>query len=68
MEDEVIEALIKRRKKLGLTQEQLGNKIGRGQDSIGRIEAKLNSPTLRYLVEVLEALNLEIIIREKGIS
>lgn len=61
---EVIKALIEARKIRGLTQRQLAEKVGIKQPQLARIESGKQSPTIRTLVGICEALDysLEIVV------
>ncbi|HEU4653395.1 MAG TPA: helix-turn-helix domain-containing protein [Steroidobacteraceae bacterium] len=62
-----IGALIQRERKLrGLTQAQLGAKIGRRQATISKLEKGEPATQLNTLFDVLSALNLEVAILERG--
>lgn len=60
-------AIIRReRRKRGLTQAQLGQKIGLRQATISKLEAGEPATQLRTLLDALTALNLEITIDTRG--
>ena len=60
-------AIIRReRRNLGLTQTQLGKKIGLRQATISKLEAGEPATQLRTLLNVLAAMSLEIIIDKRG--
>jgi len=62
-------AIIRReRRNRGLTQAELGKKIGLRQATISRLEAGESATRLRTLLDVLAAMSLEIIIDERGKS
>ena len=62
-------AIIRReRHNLGLTQAQLGKKIGLRQATISKLEAGEPATQLRTLLDVLAAMGLEIIIDERSKS
>ena len=52
--------LIKLRKEKGISQAELAEKIGNKQQVISRIENKENSPTLKTLCSILDALDYDI--------
>ena len=60
MEYAVLGSLIKIRKEKGLSQSELAEKSGNKQQVISRIENKENSPTLKTVCSILNALDYEI--------
>lgn len=62
----IIEELIAERKRLGLTQAELGERCGMKQAAIARIEAKRVSPTIATLSLLCEALGLDLALTHKG--
>jgi len=60
MEYAVLGELIKIRKRQGLSQSELAEKSGNKQQVISRIENKENSPTLKTMCSLLNALDYEI--------
>jgi len=60
MEYAVLGELIKIRKGKGLSQSELAKNSGNKQQVISRIENKENSPTLKTICSLLNALNYEI--------
>jgi transcriptional regulator with XRE-family HTH domain len=54
------EELVKARKKAGLTQKQLGAKIGVPQSMISRIERRPDLTTVRTLKRIAKALNVDV--------
>jgi len=54
------------RRNRGLTQAELGKKIGLRQATISKLEAGEPATQLRTLLDVLAAMGLEIIIDERG--
>ena len=60
MEYAVLGELIKIRKGQGLSQSELAKKSGNKQQVISRIENKENSPTLKTVCSLLNALDYEI--------
>ena len=60
MEYAVLGELIKIRKEQGLSQTELAEKSGNKQQVISRIENKENSPTLKTVCSLLNALDYEI--------
>ena len=62
-----IGAIVRRaRRKAGLTQTELGNKIGLRQATISRLEKGEDEAKLGTLLDALTALGLEIIIDRRG--
>ena len=60
-------AIIRReRRRKGLTQAQLGAKIGLRQATISKLEAGEPATQLRTLLDALTALNLQVLIDERG--
>jgi len=57
----VLGQLIKLRKERGLTQGELAKKTGNKQQVISRIESRENSPTLKTLCSILDALEYDIV-------
>ena len=53
----IIEMIIKKRLKIGLSQEALANKIGTKQSAIARFESGRTNPTLSFLTNITSALN-----------
>ena len=60
MEYAALGELIKLRKAKGLSQTELAEKSGNKQQVISRIENKENSPTLKTICSILNALDYEI--------
>lgn len=54
------------RRRLGLTQAQLGKRLGVEQARIGKIERNPGSISVEQLIELLAALEAEILIRPRG--
>ncbi|MDH3377703.1 MAG: helix-turn-helix domain-containing protein [Gammaproteobacteria bacterium] len=62
-------ALVRReRRRQGLTQTQLGTKIGLRQATVSRLEAGEPATRLRTLFDTLAALGLEVFIDKRGKS
>jgi len=61
----LIESIIEKRLKKGLTQKQLADKIGTKQSAISRLEGGRFNPTFSFLAKVAKALdaNVHICIR-----
>lgn len=64
----VIEMIIGKRIKRGLTQQKLAQKIGTKQSAVSRLESGLYNPTLFFLQKVADALDtrLKISLAEKN--
>ncbi|MBQ2069580.1 MAG: helix-turn-helix transcriptional regulator [Bacilli bacterium] len=62
----IVDELIAERKRLGLTQAELGERCGMKQAAIARIEAKRVSPTIATLSLLCEALGLDLALIHKG--
>ena len=63
---EQIAAVIRReRRRCGLTQEQLGAKVKLRQATISKLEAGEPATRLQTLLDVMRALNLELVIRPR---
>jgi HTH-type transcriptional regulator/antitoxin HipB len=59
------EALRRFRRKLNLSQKEVGEKVGLPQTTVSKIEKELISPSLGNLYKLLAALDLEIVIRPR---
>ncbi len=59
-------AIRRERRRQGLTQAELGRRIGMRQATISRLEGGEPAMQLQTLVEVLSALKLEIIVDQRG--
>ncbi|MFH1968319.1 MAG: helix-turn-helix transcriptional regulator [bacterium] len=59
-EFELIEMIIERRIKQGLTQAELAKKIGTKQSAISRLERGTYNPTVAFLKNLAEALDVEL--------
>jgi len=60
MEYAVLGSLVKIRKERGFSQTELAEKSGNKQQVISRLEKKENSPTLKTVCSILNALDYEI--------
>jgi len=60
MEYAVLGSLVKIRKEKGFSQTELAEKSGNKQQVISRLEKKENSPTLKTVCSILNALDYEI--------
>ncbi len=61
MEKKIIDKLISTRKKQGLTQKELANKIGMKQSALARIETMANSPGLDTIIKIYSALDINLV-------
>lgn len=59
-ESNLIQDLIKRRQEKGLSQKELANRIGIKQPQLSRIESGKQSPTLRTICLICDALGCSI--------
>lgn len=53
----IVEMIIKKRLKTGLSQKELAGKIGTKQSAIARFESGRTNPTLSFLTNITNALN-----------
>ncbi len=60
IEYEIVQAIIKHRLKLGMSQSQLAKAIGSRQPVISRLERGNGNPSLRTLQKIADALNLSL--------
>jgi transcriptional regulator with XRE-family HTH domain len=63
--EQLLKAIGRFRKNMGLTQTQLSEKAGLPQSSVSKLESATREPTLSLTFKVLSALGLEIIVRKK---
>jgi len=61
----IIEMIIRKRLKAGLSQEALAQKIGTKQSAIARFESGKTNPTLSFLTNITSALNGKLTISVK---
>ena len=60
----ILEGIIKARKKVGLTQEELARKIGTKQPALSRLEkGGFETANIETLRKIADALNLKLIVR-----
>ena len=59
----VIDALVAKRKELGLSQAALAERTGMKQSAVARIESKRISPTLETIETLCEAMGLVLFVR-----
>ena len=59
-EYKLIEAIIDKRLKQGLTQKELAKKIGTKQPVISRLERGTGNPSIKFLHKIASALNAEL--------
>lgn len=50
----------KRRIELGLTQQELADKIGKGLNFVGKIEVAFSKPSFDTIIDISNALNIEL--------
>lgn len=62
---DIIQSIIEKRKKLGLTQKDLAKKSGLTQQMISRIEKIDNTPTLNNFLRYINSIGLELKIISK---
>ena len=60
------QALRSRRKQLGLTQEELGQRAGLAAKHVSRIENGTHEPKVSTLLALVSALGLELVLGETG--
>lgn len=65
-EAQIIEELKRRRKEAKLTQADLAEKLGMKQQYIGAIEQGQKGPTVKTLVKICEALELEVKVEKRS--
>lgn len=65
MEYQFIRSLVKLRKELGITQNEISERSGLTQQVISRIETYDSLPTLRTLLKYIDSMDLEIEIKKK---
>lgn len=65
---ELLDAIMHRRKRLGLTQQQLADRVGDHQSAISRLESGAHAISLEKFLDILQALEakIEIVPREDG--
>lgn len=61
----IIREVVKTRKELGLTQENLAKKIGVKQQVISRFEQEKHTPTLDNFIRILDGIGLELVLQNK---
>ncbi len=59
----LIETIIKKRHKRGITQKQLARKIGTKQPVISRLERGTYNPSIKFLHRVADALDAELSVK-----
>ncbi len=65
-EYELIRQVVDARKKLGLTQKSLANKVGVSQQDISRFENEKHIPKLSSFLRIIEAVGLEMKLETKS--
>lgn len=58
----LVQTIIEKRIKRGLTQEALARKIGTKQSAIARLESGTSNPTLEFLEKVATALDAQLVV------
>ncbi len=66
-ERKIVSKIIKARKKIGLTQKDFALRLGLKQQAISTFERAEESPTLKKLVQLADALDMEIRVVKKRI-
>lgn len=64
-QEKLIEKVIGKRKKLGITQTDLVKMSGLSQASIARFESMKSNPTLKTIVKILNAMDMKLTIIDK---
>jgi len=59
-EYKLVEQIIQRRIKLGITQKELAERIGTKQSAVSRLESGSYNPSLFFLLKVAKALNTDL--------
>ena len=60
---EVISDVLHARARLGLSQEELAQKMGKQQPAISRFEGASVMPSIKFLQELAEALDMKLVVR-----
>ncbi|XZJ12677.1 helix-turn-helix domain-containing protein (plasmid) [Clostridium perfringens] len=66
-EYELMQSIVKARKKIGLTQKEISKRSGLTQQMVSRMEKVGNSPTLTNFLRYISALGLDIDVKKKKI-
>lgn len=61
---EIIQAIEARRKDIGISHERLGKKTGVSQETIRNTLKQKNSPNLKTLLDICDALGMEVIVKQ----
>ena len=64
-EKRFIENLVRQRKKMKITQKDLAKMTGLDQAVIGRLESMRANPTLKTIVKIVNAMDLNLMIADK---
>lgn len=67
-EKELLDAIVKVRKEMKLTQKQLAELSFNTQQEISRLENRQNSPSLRIICRIVNSMGYEIILKKKEVS
>ncbi|HBV95854.1 MAG: hypothetical protein JL50_04350 [Peptococcaceae bacterium BICA1-7] len=62
----IIREVVRARKEMGLTQENLAKKIGVKQQVISRFEQEKHIPTLDNFIKILDGIGLELVLQKKN--
>ncbi len=65
-DDKLIDEIVEIRKAENMSQIELAKKAGSTQQAISRLERKTNSPSLKLLISILDALGYKLQIVKKG--
>ena len=60
MTDEIVNQLVKKRKELNLSQQDIADMAGMPRANISRMERKLHPPTVALLIRYARCLNMEL--------
>jgi transcriptional regulator with XRE-family HTH domain len=63
--EQLLKAIQRFRKNMGLTQNDLSEKAGVPQSSVSKLESDSREPTLTVTFKILSALGLEVVVRKK---
>ena len=67
-EYKLIKEVVRARKELGLTQQQLADMIGVKQQVVSRFECEKHIPTLDNFLKILDGVGLELKLEKKNVS
>jgi len=66
MKQHIYPMLASQRRRLGLSQQELAARAGLRREKVNRIESKAEDVSLEELCRLLDAVGLELVVREKG--